>query len=434
MVYLTGDLHAVDWIEPDPYVTRIQSVGVIIPELRTGIRPLLHPEYVLKPVLDYPIHHANAPDTLFPNLRSVIFKDSWVAPQYARLLLTPHLRRLVLPTLSFSQDVGPMNPQQAPFRNLLPHIPNAVVRMGNLASIHINSTILLQDSVTAHLASLPTLTSIYVDGTAGCASFQPVQFPHLRNLLITCRDANPAAMLSLLDAPALEKVMVLCTWDAQDVKGMDEHISEWLDVLYRPPSTSELTRVPALEHFILLLEEGQKEMFARHKDVTIDSFLDNGPDTLHALIRFRLLRTVRIEFDIMIQLDNDFVCALAEGLPNIEELSLTPPPGTGHPQPRYSRHLRIDAFWYTYRQSTVGAQQRPSPLKTLLLWTTPMIGGANARTVSVFLGWIFPELVSLRPYVQAVVGRVFNREMRHVSRAEWTAVLSEMRLGGEIPP
>ncbi|TBU38293.1 hypothetical protein BD309DRAFT_972211 [Dichomitus squalens] len=196
-------------------------------------------------------------------------------------------------------------------------------------------------------------------------------------------------------------------------------------------------------------------MFARHKDVTIDSFLDNGPDTLHALIRFRLLRTVRIEFDIMIQLDNDFVCALAEGLPNIEELSLTPPPGVAFERPPYIRQpgrvlgalprlatlsLAIRAtfasyaFWYTYRQSTVGAQQRPSPLKTLLLWTTLMIGGANARTVSVFLGWIFPELVSLRPYVQAVVGRVFNREMRHVSRAEWTAVLSEMRLGGEIPP
>ncbi|TBU25739.1 hypothetical protein BD311DRAFT_489606 [Dichomitus squalens] len=353
-----------------------------------------------------------------------------------------------------------MNPQQAPFRNLLPHIPNAVVRMGNLASIHINSTILLQDSVTAHLASLPTLTSIYVDGTAGCASFQPVQFPHLRNLLITCRDANPAAMLSLLDAPALEKVMVLCTWDAQDVKGMDEHISEWLDVLYRPPSTSELTRVPALEHFILLLGEGQKEMFARHKDVTIDTFLDNGPEALRDLVRFRLLRTVRIEIDIIIQLDNDFVHALAEGLPNIEELSLTPPPGVAFELPTgcvlptfdslvaFSEHcprlatlsLAIRAtfasyaFWYTYRQSTAGTERRPSPLKTLSLWTTPMIGGANARTVSVFLGWIFPELVSLRPYVQAVVGRVFNKEMRHVAQAEWTAVLSELRLRGEVPP
>ncbi|TBU24731.1 hypothetical protein BD311DRAFT_766093, partial [Dichomitus squalens] len=90
-LYLTGDLHAVDWIKPDPYVTRIQSVGVIIPELRTGIRPLLHPEYVLKPVLDYPIHHANAPDTLFPNrVRSVIFKDSrWAHESSASAVQEP---------------------------------------------------------------------------------------------------------------------------------------------------------------------------------------------------------------------------------------------------------------------------------------------------------------------------------------------------------
>lgn len=105
--YLTGDLHSVDWAVLDPYVTRIQTVGVDVSGLRTEIRPILHPTYVLNPLIDHLRRRASSPGALFPNLRSVFFKDWWVAPQYANLLLTPHLRRLALPTLSFSVCLGP---------------------------------------------------------------------------------------------------------------------------------------------------------------------------------------------------------------------------------------------------------------------------------------------------------------------------------------
>ena len=348
-----------------------------------------------------------------------------------------------------------------PFQNLLPHVTNAMVRMESLTSILINNTVLLQDSMLAHLASLHSLTDIYVDGTLGCPSFRPLLFPHLRNLLITCRDARPAEMLSLFIAPSLEKITVLCTWDAGDLKGSDEHVTEWLDILSRAPPhlDSNVTWVPPLQQFIAVLGARERQILSDY-GLQIDAILGNGPDVLRALTRFRFLRTIRIEIDSIISIDNKFVRTLAEGLPNIEELSLTPPPGVDF-QPRsnlvlptfdslvaFSEHcLRLSmlslpiratfasyTFWHTYRTSTAGRERRLSSLKTLALWTTPMIGGANAKTVSIYLGWIFPALVSLRPYVQAAVGRVFDGEMRRVARAEWTVVLDEMGLGGEVPP
>ena len=102
--YLTASPDRLAWHRLDPYVDRINALGLPLPYPNT-LGCLLDPDSALLPLESYLASRRrddSGEKNLIPNLQHVIYHHAWEEEGYARILLTPRLRTLQLPLILFS--------------------------------------------------------------------------------------------------------------------------------------------------------------------------------------------------------------------------------------------------------------------------------------------------------------------------------------------
>ena len=432
-----------DWRRLDPYINRIKIIG-IPPPFEKPENPLLHIPSVLQPLVDYLRDsrgdgRSTEGRSLLPNLAEVIYEGRWTrSPQYHSflrdMLIGPSLRSLRLievATHHLSSFMGlwkgpTLGPTPGSLRSLTLHAAHSLVEFHlkrfremlfiaiqsfhNLEHISFTPGLVCEDTL-AHLAGLPTLTSLGVhfyqiqphiadiDGAAHLTKSSrchAVRFSYLHKLSVVidnwsrCDNPSLPFLEQYVNASALEAVTLTFTTLVRRPRTDARFLERLLD--YLAPSAPTLCELAVYTGVIPERRKAARSWIypTPEPDFHFSSF--------PGLLRFVRLRTLRFEdhrkAGAICPVNDDALGVIADAFPDLELLSLCAPArmwgeargAPDGPLPTLSgllllaqrcrnlRTLRLPVRpTFVCREETLrAASESASTVRTLSLWATPL--------------------------------------------------------------
>ncbi|KAI0372462.1 hypothetical protein BV20DRAFT_964055 [Pilatotrama ljubarskyi] len=470
------------WERLDPYIRRIQAVGIATPGGVAARR--LDAETVLRPLESYLSRGIAQSESgvLLPKLTHVVYHPAWTHELYSRLLLHPHLQELRLPTIAFNdrsdwglelrEDYGPHIVENC-LRPLRGHVLPAICRMHSLQTVWIKGQ-MWDQATLSYLSSLPSLTALALENGWSSVSFPPRAecshraFPSLKQLLVSIAHSGAPVFLSHINPIALEAVTVY--W---------EYLYSYADAsgIVIQQCLEECARFQQLQHFTVVLD---REMEKRIGDTSLPpghqhklQGFARSDEYLESVFALTSLRTLEITIDVVFQLNNRFLRELAQNLPHLETLSLTPSSQTefffdevsslgdyddDHAEdvadlPDYIpsldgllplieschrlRELKL-AVRSTFSCAPAGVKVgRLSGLRVMELWATPLDPGVADSAFIDFFMLAFPALEELHvalPTASVPTNGLYEEVSRDAAHSRWGALLGDLsgRLQGKL--
>ncbi|OJT06592.1 hypothetical protein TRAPUB_2553 [Trametes pubescens] len=284
VLVLRQEPHPDVWRALDPYVARIRVVG--IPPPSGVIVRGLDPQTVLQPLQRHLAQDAVGGDILFPKLEHVVYQAFWEHELHSRLLLQPNLQVLQLPLMAYTM---------ASQWNLSPptdeHMVTAVGRSIHALSNHVQTALKKMDN-------LP-----------------------LREVSVSIAHTDAPYFLAHIDPESLEAVNIHWEYLYSDAGSSGAVLQQLF---------AALSSLPKVKHVSVALDAEMEKMI---------HIVDGGPDNpqsqrlkgladssfeLGTVLSLTTLRTLEIGIDVVFQVDEEFLLALAEKMPHLESLRLTP--------------------------------------------------------------------------------------------------------------
>ncbi|KAI0356921.1 hypothetical protein OH77DRAFT_182164 [Trametes cingulata] len=306
----------------------------------------------------------------------------------------------------------------------------------------------------AHLGSLTSLSALvlecgwYSPSYAACDQLLYKPFPSLRQLLVSAAHREDLEFLTHVDPLALDTVTV--QWRYSSMGNLSH------GALLQGTFT-RVHRFKQLRHLTICMPAEDAHNLAG---------LPNGPSYLEPVLSVSSLQTLQIAHNIVVQLDDQFLSRLAQGLPRLQTLSLVPPTHTGFgfietsdeededirdlgsDPPDYLPSLGglctlaagckqltrlglgVRATFRGKRGRLARNVQRPSGIRSLELWTTPLDPAVPDDDFVDFFASAFPALKALRvllPIRSYPANTVYAEASREEACERWDAVLDQLR-------
>ncbi|KAH9847444.1 hypothetical protein C2E23DRAFT_499256 [Lenzites betulinus] len=208
------------------------------------------------------------------------------------------------------------------------HVLGALMRMCNLRTLWVRAALLDQPTF-AHLGSLSTLTGLALEaGWSNIAYPDRTEtgsraFAALRELSVSIAHSDAPHFLAHIDPESLEAVNIHWEYLYSDASSSGAVLQQLFAALSQLPKIS-------LKHVSVALDAEMEQMV---------HIADGGPDDSHShrlkgladcsfdlepVLSLTALRTLEIGIDVVFQVDDEFLMALAENMPHLESLRLTP--------------------------------------------------------------------------------------------------------------
>ncbi|CDO75094.1 hypothetical protein BN946_scf185010.g19 [Trametes cinnabarina] len=263
---------------------------------------------------------------------------------------------------------------------------------------------MLDPDSLSHLSRLPTLTTLALENDRTALSYPPRSeietpaFPALKELLISTGSPsgpNALAFIEHIGPTSIDAVTIF--WDFLYVR-----VHESGDML-----ADLLTRMGDLEqlrHIRVVLEESIERIVTDLRPSSgfirgLKTLCDSG-EYLEPALSIASLRTLEISTEIIFQVDNSFLSAIARSLPRLESLSLVPT-------------LQLDFSLHLFEQDEVDTGEDRMYLVRRLL---PTLDGLLPLVDNC------PRLSNLRIAVESTIsigGPSRDRGTRAVKRGSW---------------
>ncbi len=206
------------------------------------------------------------------------------------------------------------------------HVQTALKKMDNLRTLWVRAELLDQPTFV-HLGSLSTLSGFALEAGWSNIAYPPRAetgsraFAALREVSVSIAHTDAPYFLAHIDPESLEAVNIHWEYLYSDAGSSGAVLQQLF---------AALSSLPKVKHVSVALDAEMEKMI---------HIVDGGPDNpqsqrlkgladssfeLGTVLSLTTLRTLEIGIDVVFQVDEEFLLALAEKMPHLESLRLTP--------------------------------------------------------------------------------------------------------------